>query len=76
MHQSGASNKAMGINPRSNRLIRSYFVEAAWQAIRTDSVIKAYYPTHLEKEDKKNIVKIAHKLISRTLEVIKQKLPM
>ncbi|WP_157822083.1 transposase [Salegentibacter salinarum] len=41
MHQSGASNKTMGMNPRSNRLIRSSFVEASWQAIRTDPVMQA-----------------------------------
>lgn len=75
IHQSGASNKAMGMNPRSNRLIRSYFVEAAWQAIRTDPVMQAYYRTHIGKDVKKIIVKIAHKLLSRTLAVIKTETP-
>ncbi|MGI0108340.1 transposase [Salinimicrobium sp. WS361] len=75
VHQSGASNKAMGMNPRSHRLIRSYFVEASWQAIRTDPVMQAYYRTHLGKDDKKIIIKIAHKLLSRTLAVIKTETP-
>lgn len=53
IHQSGASSKSMGMNPRCNRLIRSCFVEAAWQAIRTDPVIQSYYRKHLGWMSKK-----------------------
>ena len=63
------------MNPRCHRLIRSYFVEAAWQAIRTDPVMQAYYRQHLGKGVKKIIVKVANKLLSRTLAVIKTKTP-
>ncbi len=65
----------MGMSPRCHGLIRSYYVEAAWQAIRTDPVIQAYYRKHLGKDVKKIIVKVAHKLLSRTLAVIKTKTP-
>lgn len=75
IHQSGATSKAMGMNPRCHRLMRSYFVEASWQAIRTDPVIQAYYRKHLGKDVKKIIVKVAHKLLSRTLAVIKTEIP-
>jgi transposase len=46
VHQSGGNYKTLGITPRAHRLIRSYFVEASWQAIRTDPVMQAYYRKH------------------------------
>ncbi|SFF98835.1 Transposase IS116/IS110/IS902 family protein, partial [Salegentibacter agarivorans] len=75
IYQSGATSRSMGMSPRCHGLIRSYYVEAAWQAIRTDPVIQAYYRKHLGKDVKKIIVKVAHKLLSRTLAVIKTKTP-
>lgn len=75
VHQSGANYKTMGMNPRAHRLIRSYFIEASWQAIRTDPVMQAYYRKHLGKDNKKIIIKIARKLLSRTLAVIKTEIP-
>ena len=60
---------------RAHRLIRSYFVEAAWQAIRADPVMQNYYRTHLGKDTKKIIIKVARKLLSRTLAVIKTATP-
>lgn len=75
VHQSGANYKAMGMNPRAHRLIRSYFVEASWQAIRTDPVMQTYYRTHLGKDTKKIVIKVARKLLSRTLAVIKTEIP-
>ncbi|WP_186434961.1 hypothetical protein [Gillisia sp. Hel_I_86] len=50
-------------------------MEASWQAIRTDPVIQAYYRKHMGKDVKKIIVKVAHKLLSRTLAVIKTEIP-
>ena len=67
--------KVMGISPRAHRLIRSYFVEASWQAIRTDPVIQSYYRKHSGKDVKKIIIKVARKLLSRTLAVIKTEIP-
>ena len=75
VHQSGNNYKVMGITPRAHRLIRSYFVEAAWQAIRADPVMQAYYRKHLGKNVKSIIIKVARKLLSRTLAVIKTEVP-
>lgn len=71
VHQSGNNSKTMGMTMRAHRLIRSYFVEAAWQAIRADPVMQAYYRKHLGKDTKRIIIKVARKLLSRTLAVIK-----
>lgn len=75
IHQSGANYKTMGITPRAHRLIRSYFVEASWQAIRADPVMQAYYRKHQGKNVKSIIIKVARKLLSRTLGVIKTGTP-
>ena len=75
VHQSGSNYKTLGITPRAHRLIRSYFVEAAWQAIRADPVMQAYYRKHQGKNVKSIIIKVARKLLSRTLAVIKTETP-
>lgn len=75
VYQSGNSYKTMGMTPRAHGLIRSYFVEAAWQAIRADPVIQSYYRKHIGKDTKKIIIKVARKLLSRTLAVIKTETP-
>ncbi|MDH7448420.1 IS110 family transposase [Aquimarina sp. 2201CG14-23] len=74
-NQSGSNYKVMGITPRAHRLIRSYFVETSWQAIRAVPVMQAYYRKHLGKNVKSIIIKIARKLLSRTLAVIKTETP-
>lgn len=75
VHQSGDNYKIMGMSMRAHRLIRSYFVEAAWQAIRADPVMQAYYRRHIGKDTKRIIIKVARKLLSRTLAVIKTEIP-
>jgi len=75
VHQSGGNYKSMGISMRAHRLIRSYFVEASWQAIRADPVMQAYYRKHQGKNVKSVIIKVARKLLSRTLAVIKTEVP-
>ncbi len=75
IHQSGDNLRNTGITKRAHRLMRSYFIEASWQAIRTDPVMQAYYRKHLGKNVKAVIVKIARKLLSRTLAVIKTEIP-
>ncbi|WNH10821.1 hypothetical protein [Thalassobellus suaedae] len=60
---------------RAHRLMRSYFIEASWQAIRTDPVTQAYYRKHVRKNVNGVIVKVARKLLSRTLAVIKTETP-
>jgi len=75
IYQSGKNQRTMGMTPRANRLLRSYFVEASWQAIRSDPVMQAYYRKHQGKNVKSVIVKVARKLLSRTLAVIKTEVP-
>jgi len=75
IHQSGDNLRTTGITRRAHRLIRSYFIEASWQAIRTDPVMQAYYRKHIGKNVKSVIVKVARKLLSRTLAVIKTEVP-
>ena len=75
VHQSGSNYKTLGITPRAHRLIRSYFVEAAWQAIRADPVMQGYYRKHQGRNVKSIIIKVARKLLSRTLAVIKTETP-
>jgi transposase len=71
MRNSGATEKTLGITPRSKGLIRSYLIEAAWVAIRRDPEMQAYYRKHFGKNIKNIIVKVAHKLVKRILSVIK-----
>ena len=75
IYQSGNKLRSTGLTRRAHRLIRSYFIEAAWQAIRTDPVMQDYYRKHLGINVKTIIVKIARKLLSRTLAVIKTGIP-
>lgn len=75
MNQSGDTSRSRGINPRGNRIMRSYFVEASWQALRYDPVMQAYYRKHAGKDSKAILIKVARKLLSRTLAVIKTETP-
>ena len=52
IHQSGDNQRNTGITMRAHRLMRSYFIEASWQAIRTDPVMQAYYRKHIGKNVK------------------------
>ena len=75
IYQSGDTMRHTGVSMRAHRLIRSYFIEASWQAIRTDPVMQGYYRKHQGKNVKSVIVKVARKLLSRTLAVIKTGVP-
>lgn len=75
IYQSGDTIRHTGVTMRAHRLIRSYFIEASWQAIRTDPVMQQYYRKHQGKNVKSIIVKVARKLLSRTLAVIKTGIP-
>lgn len=75
IYQSGDTMRHTGVSMRAHRLIRSYFIEASWQAIRTDPVMQGYYRKHQGKNVKSVIVKVARKLLSRTLAVIKTGIP-
>ena len=75
VYQSGDTLKHTGMSTRAHRLLRSYLIEASWQAIRADPVMQGYYRKHQGKNTKKVIVKVARKLLSRTLAVIKTGVP-
>lgn len=75
IYQSGDTIRHTGVSMRAHRLIRSYFIEASWQAIRTDPVMQGYYRKHQGKNVKSVVVKVARKLLSRTLAVIKTGIP-
>jgi transposase len=75
VYQSGETAKTLGMSPRANRILRSYMVEAAWIAIRKDPVMQAYYRKHIGKNPKAIIIKVARKLLSRILAVIKTETP-
>lgn len=75
IYNSGASEKCLGITPRSRSQLRSYLVEAAWVAIRKDAEMQNYYRKHQGRNVKSVIIKIAHKLARRILSVIKTETP-
>lgn len=75
IHQSSETNSTMGITPRCKPLLRSYLIEAAWVAIRTDPSIQTYYRKHAARNSKSVIVKVAHKMCRRILSVIKTETP-
>ena len=65
LYSSGESSKAIGVNPRANRTIRSLIVESAWVAVRIDPAIQLYYRKHAGLNPKACIFKVARKLLSR-----------
>jgi len=71
IYQSGEKSRQSGMTYRCHSLMRSYLIEAAWQAIRQDPVMEQYYRKHQGKDVKKIIVKVAHKLANRILAVVK-----
>lgn len=73
--ESGEKSASSRMNPRGNRIMRSAFVEAAWQSLRFDPVMQQYYRDHVGKDSKAVIVKVANKLLRRTLAVIKTGIP-
>ena len=75
MRNSGGTENVFGVTPRCRGLLRSYIVEAAWVALRLDPQMQAYYRTHIGKNPKSIIVKIARKLLNRILSVIKTETP-
>jgi len=75
MRQSGETRKTPGMTPRANRILRTCFVQAAWQALRFDPVMQDYFRSHKGKEVNKILVKVARKLLSRTLAVRKTETP-
>lgn len=75
MYSSGDTTIVSGITPRAKGLLRSYIIEASWQAVRFDPVLQEYYRSHYGKKPNKIIVKVARKLLSRIHAVIKTETP-
>ena len=75
VYQSGDKSITKGMTFRAHRLMRSYLIEASWQAIRFDPVMEKYYRKHMGKDVKRIIVKVAHKLANRVLAVVKSGVP-
>ncbi|TDG35978.1 IS110 family transposase [Pedobacter changchengzhani] len=75
MRSSGGTENVFGITPRCRGLLRSYIIESAWVALRIDPQMQLYYRTHIGKNPKSIIVKIARKLLNRILSVIKTETP-
>lgn len=73
IYESGGKLRTKGMTPRCNRLMRSYFIEASWQAIRSDPAIQRYYRKKISegKQSKQVVVKIARKLLCRARAVIR-----
>ena len=70
-YQSAQTNRTIGLTPRALRIMRSYLIEAAWQAIRIDPVMREYYKSHNGKKPNEIIVKVARKLLSRAYGVLR-----
>ena len=75
VHQSGDNLTTSGLTPRANRIMRSYLVEATWQALRFDPVMQEYFRSHQGKDIKRILVKVARKLLSRIHAIIKTETP-
>lgn len=70
-YQSSDTLRTQGLTPRAMRIMRSYLVEAAWQAVRIDPVLREYYKSHKGKKANDIIVKVARKLLSRAYGVLR-----
>ena len=75
IYSSGDNITAVGVNPRANRTIRSLIVEASWVAVRTDPALQQYFRKHATNNSKGAIFKVARKLLSRILAVMKTNTP-
>ena len=70
-YQSSDTTRTQGLTPRALRIMRSYLVEAAWQAVRIDPILREYYRSHKGKKPNDIIVKVARKLLSRAYGVLR-----
>jgi transposase len=74
--QSGEKTYTGKMTYRNNNYLRPLLVEAAWQSIRSDPSMLAYYKQACRKSNsKKAIIKVARKLLSRIMFVMKHRVP-
>ena len=73
-NSSGDREKTGDITPRGNKMLRSAIVESAWVAIRNDPALMLAYQKLIKRMKGQNaIIRIAKKLVSRILFVLKNK---
>ncbi len=76
IYQSGDTLRVKGLTNRCQKLLRSYFVESAWTAVRHDPELIEYYKRHVGKKmASKIIVKVARKLVVRIYYCMKYNRP-
>jgi transposase len=75
-NSTGETERVGGITNRRNKLLRTSLIESAWVAIRTDPALMLAYQNYVKRmESQKAIIRIAKKLLSRILYVLKNKKP-
>lgn len=76
IYQSGDTIRVGGLTNRCQSILRSYFIESAWTAVRKDPELIEYYKKHVgKKATGKIIVKVARKLLVRMYYTVKLKRP-
>jgi transposase len=75
IYNSGGTETNLGVTPRANHILRTLLVESVWVAVSKDPEIQAYYKTHVGKNVKSIVIKIAHKMARRIFAVIKTQTP-
>jgi transposase len=71
---SGETNRTGKITPRQHNVLRAAIIESAWVAARTDpALIKSYHEYCKRMQPNKAIIRIAKKLLSRIIFVLKNK---
>ena len=76
IYQSGDTLRVDGLTNRCHSLLRSYFVESAWTAVRRDPELIEYYKKFVGKKVAgKIIIKVARKLLIRMYYCMKFKQP-
>jgi len=74
IYQSGDRMRVNGMTSRSHSLLRSYFIESAWTAVRRDPELIEYYKKFIGKKiPSKIIIKVARKLLVRMYYCMKYK---
>jgi transposase len=74
IYQSGETIRINGLTNRCHCLLRSYFIESAWTAVRKDPELINYYKKFIGKKVAgKIIVKVARKLLVRMYYCMKYK---
>jgi len=74
-YQKSDTQRTQGLTPRCLSILRSYLVDAAWQAVRIDPVKRDYYNKLRGKKPNDIIVKVARKLLSRIYGILRTETP-